>query len=620
MSRTGLLLEIATGALSSTERRPGQVAMAEAVSHSIDTDRHAVITAGTGTGKTLAYLVPVVASGRRAVVATATKALQDQIASRDLPHVAAALADELGRTVTWSVLKGRNNYLCLQRLDELQSRLDPDVPSADLDRLVRWAGHSDSGDIATIDWPISERILRHATVGADECPGATRCPRGNECFAERARARAIETDVIVVNLHLYALDLASDGMILPEHDLVVIDEAHQLEDVVGAAAGSSAGPGSIAACASAIRGVIRDAPLEAALTGAASELESALSPALNHRLPTPISGPVRSALATARVHVESAASALRRIVTNDPGVIQRAARATTSAMRLLESLDRLLDAGSESVAFVSGVPQLPRLETVPLDVGVFLQEHLWPNRTVVLTSATIPITLPSRLGLNIDDVDIVDVGSPFDYAEQALLYCPRHIADPRDPGRADQVYDEIERLILAAGGRTLALFTSWRAMRDAADRMDSRIPYRLLRQDDMPKIALIEAFTNDVNSCLFATQGFFHGVDVPGPALSLVIVDKIPFPRPDDPVLSARREVAGDGAFSSIDLPLAATQLAQAAGRLIRSRTDHGVVAVLDPRLATKGYGGRIVAALPPMTPTTSFEDVERFFRRLDHR
>lgn len=620
MSRTSLLLEIATGALDATERRPGQVSMAEAVAAAIDSGRHAVITAGTGTGKTLAYLVPVVASGRRAVIATATKALQDQIASRDLPHVVAAIAEEVGRTVTWSVLKGRNNYLCLQRLDELQSRLASEIPAPVLERLVEWAGRTDTGDIASVDWPASEQHLRPATVGADECPGASRCPRGGDCFAERARNRAAESELIIVNLHLYGLDLASDGMILPEHDIVVIDEAHQLEDVTSAAAGSSAGPGSISACAAAVRGIIRDAALDAGLAGAAASLAGALVPSLNARIATPIGGAVRDALTVARVQVEAAASAVRRVSSDDASVAQRAARAGMSALRLLDSLDRLLNAGADSVAFVSGTAPQPRLEVAPLDVGSFLQEHLWSRRTAVLTSATIPVTLPARLGLKADDADVVDVGSPFDYAEQAVLYCARHLPDPRDPARSRKVHEEIERLILVAGGRTLALFTSWRAMREAADHLEGRIPYALMRQDDLPKMALIEAFTDDVESCLFATQGFFQGVDVPGPALSLVIIDKIPFPRPDDPLLSARRDVEGDAAFSTIDIPLAATQLAQAAGRLIRNRTDHGVVAILDPRLATKGYGGRIVSALPPMTPTTSFEAVESFFREHGRR
>jgi ATP-dependent DNA helicase DinG len=409
-------------------------------------------------------------------------------------------------------------------------------------------------------------------------------------------------------------------MILPEHDIVVIDEAHQLEDVTSAAAGSSAGPGSISACAAAVRGIIRDAALDAGLAGAAASLAGALVPSLNARIATPIGGAVRDALTVARVQVEAAASAVRRVSSDDASVAQRAARAGMSALRLLDSLDRLLNAGADSVAFVSGTAPQPRLEVAPLDVGSFLQEHLWSRRTAVLTSATIPVTLPARLGLKADDADVVDVGSPFDYAEQAVLYCARHLPDPRDPARSRKVHEEIERLILVAGGRTLALFTSWRAMREAADHLEGRIPYALMRQDDLPKMALIEAFTDDVESCLFATQGFFQGVDVPGPALSLVIIDKIPFPRPDDPLLSARRDVEGDAAFSTIDIPLAATQLAQAAGRLIRNRTDHGVVAILDPRLATKGYGGRIVSALPPMTPTTSFEAVESFFREHGRR
>jgi ATP-dependent DNA helicase DinG len=246
-----------------------------------------------------------------------------------------------------------------------------------------------------------------------------------------------------------------------------------------------------------------------------------------------------------------------------------------------------------------------------MDAGV------WSKRLAILASATIPLAMPSRIGLDPESVDIIDVGSPVDYENTAMLYCAKHLPEPNDPRRDNSVHDEIETLIKFAGGRTLALFTTYRAMHLAADEMEKRLPYNIMRQDQMPKMALINAFSNDEQSCLFATAGFFQGVDVPGRTLSLVIIDKIPFPRPDDPLLSARRDVVGKNWFSEIDIPLAATALAQASGRLIRSQSDSGVVAILDPRLATKGYGKRLGSVLPPMKRTIELHEVQSFLQQI---
>ena len=238
----------------------------------------------------------------------------------------------------------------------------------------------------------------------------------------------------------------------------------------------------------------------------------------------------------------------------------------------------------------------------------------------MLTSATIPLRLPERLGLPADRTDVLDVGSPFDYGEHALLYCAAHLPDPRNPAFAGQSHLELEALIAAAGGRTLALFTSWRAMQAAADALRPKLAYTVLTQSDLPKPELLAAFAREESSCLFATAGLFQGIDVPGPSLSLVTIDRLPFPRPDDPLLQARREVAGDASFNLIDLPRATTLLAQAAGRLIRSTTDRGVVAVLDPRLAKAGYRWDVVRALPPMRRTRHREEAEAFLRSLTAR
>ena len=618
------LLHQVTSALPQVEERQGQNEMAVAIAIAVDTKRHLIVQAGTGTGKTLGYLVPLIASGKRIVVSTYTKALQDQLAAHDLPLLAEVLGKELNRDISWAVLKGRSNYICSQRVDEIaapkQSKLDletlPAKITAEVQRLTEWSKVTDTGDQGDLSWSPSDQSWRMVSVGSDECPGASRCPAGSRCFTERARDKASAADVIVVNTHIYGLHIATGGALLPEHDVVVFDEAHQLEDVISASVSTEIGPGRINAVSASIRAIIRDDAMSGSLNQFASELQMRLAPFVDKRLTTPLPDDIQNELIKLRLKVDSALEMLRTISTKDESVKQRALRAQTLSTRLVESIDFCLMAVNGRVAFVSGSKDRPVLEIAPLDVGPSLIENVWNQRTAILTSATIPLSLPNRIGLEEGTVDVVDVGSPFDY-EQSLLYCAKKLPEPNSPLRDNAVHDEIERLINAAGGRTLALFTTYRAMHLAADEMSKRLPFTILRQDDLPKMALINAFSDDESACLFATAGFFQGVDVPGRTLSLVIIDKIPFPRPDDPLLSARRDVIGRHYFSEIDIPLAATQLAQASGRLIRSQSDRGVVAILDPRLATKGYGKTLVATLPPMPRTVDLEETESFLRSI---
>lgn len=627
MDEIAPLLGAATRALpGGGEDRPGQRAMADAVAAAIEHERHLVVQAGTGTGKSLAYLVPAIASGRRVVVATATKALQDQLAGKDLPFLAAA-----GLDVEWAVLKGRSNYLCLQRVREASSAgadgrlegmddLSPGV-RGEIARLRAWAGTTTTGDAAELDWSPAPRAWSAVSVGSEECPGACRCPMGDACFAETARRRADTVDVVVVNTHLYGVHLATGGTLLPEHDVVVFDEAHLLEDVISATSGLTLSAGRFAALARTARTVVADDALVGELAGAGTILVEALGAYLGRRLPAELPAPLADALVVARGRVERLQAALREIDTSGAGgleeVRQKVLRTTRITTGVLTDLAAAAARPEGSVAWVEGGAHEARLQVAPIDIAEIVRAGVFDQRTAVLTSATIPASLPERVGLLPGRHDVIDVGSPFDYATNALLYCAMHLPDPRRPGFEPAAHDELEALITAAGGRTLALFTSWRAMDAAAAALAPRLPFRILTQSELPKPKLIAEFTRDETSCLFATAGFFSGIDVPGATLSLVTIDKLPFARPDDPLLEARRERAGAAAFRTIDLPRAATLLAQAAGRLIRTASDRGVVAVLDNRLGTAGYRWDIVRALPPMRRTRHRADVEAF---LDER
>ncbi|MDF2731602.1 MAG: putative ATP-dependent helicase [Desertimonas sp.] len=621
-------LATVTAALAEAEDRPGQQRMAELVEKAIDDRRHLVVQAGTGTGKTLAYLVPAISSGTRVVVATATKALQDQLAGKDLPFLAAALPVDFD----WAVLKGRSNYVCLQRLRELTAPGDTSRgqlelaemssrAEADLDRIAKWVATTPTGDVAELDFGPSDAVVRAVTVGSDECPGAKQCPMGEPCFAELARRRAQVADVVVVNTYLYGLHVASGGTILPEHDLVVFDEAHGLEDIMSTTLSVQIGPGRFVALGGVIRRILDDPEVIAGVVDVADLLRGALVPHVGERLPIPYPDDVQSVLLEGRSRLERALAALTAIETPIDDAKQKKLRAQLLTGSAITSVDTALagpsaPAGSR-VDFVSGGPSNPRLEIAPLDVGPLLREGVWEQRTAVLTSATIPVSLVQRAGFPPTTVDEADVGSPFDYPHNALLYCAMSLPDPRHAGYRDAVHNELAALISAAGGRTLALFTSWAAMDAASAALADRVEVPLLTQRDLPKPALLRAFAADEPTTLLATAGFFQGVDVPGRTLVQVVIDRLPFPRPDDPLLSARRELLGPAAFSQIDVPRAAMMLAQAAGRLIRTATDRGVVAVLDRRLGTARYRWDIVNALPPMRRTRERADVEKFLTEI---
>jgi ATP-dependent DNA helicase DinG len=654
-------LRRAAGALpGGGESRTGQVEMAAAVARAIESGRSLVVQAGTGTGKSLAYLVPAVLAGVPVVVATATKALQDQLATKDLP----LLADTVEGGFSFAVLKGRSNYLCLQRVAEMGGAgqvlellpASADPPDADdplrprseedpgtgtiaeqVTRLVRWSRSTATGDRAELDFEPHFRAWAAVSTTARECPGPFRCPSGHECFAEEARARAAAADVVVVNTHLYGAHLASGGAVLPPHAVVVLDEAHAVEEVMTDSLGVEIGPGRFRALAAAARPLLHGAgPGTSDAADPVAELATlfahALEPFAGRRVPAGAitggapdgepaghEGPSLAEVVTLALgRLTTLSEALRAAErADDEAQGTRHDRVLLAAGHLAADLTRLIELGDDEVAWVEAGAGSPSLRVSPIDVGPILSERLWESVTGVLTSATLPVGIAARLGLPESETDLLDVGSPFDYKRHALLYVAQSLPDRRRPESEPALHAELELLIEAAGGRTLALFTSWRAMRAAAEAVASRLPFPILTQSDLPKPALIEAFREQEEACLFATLGFFQGVDLPGRTLSLVTIDRIPFPRPDDPVLEARRERAGWEAFSLVDLPRAGTLLAQGAGRLIRSAADRGVVAVLDSRLATARYRATLLARVPPMRRTVDRDEVTAFLRAI---
>jgi ATP-dependent DNA helicase DinG len=655
-----------TAGMASGEQRPEQQEMCRAVGEALVTGTHLVVQAGTGTGKSLAYLVPAVLSGKKVVIATATKALQDQLAEKDLPLVEAGL----GSTFTYAVLKGRSNYICRQRVAEvgsggIQPELgadpgeSPEGPGAEAEgsggaagggggggtdtaapegvvdevrALLAWSQSTTSGDRGDLTFEPSSRAWGMVSVGPRECPGAFNCPSGNRCFAEAARDQAASSDVVVVNTHLYGAHLASGRAVLPEHDVVVFDETHELEEVMTSSLGVEVTPGRFRALTVAARSLVdeKDADLLASLVTAGEQMNALLIDRVGTRVmhaeaqPPVDDRPLAELLGRAADLAGRVADSLRRsgmqasLLTeggSDPDRNSRKTRAVSAAVHLTDDLHRLVGRTDGEVAWVDGTRRNIRLRLSPIDVGPVLAASLWGDVTAVLTSATVPPRLVEKVGLRGFETEELDVGSPFDYRSHALLYVARHLPDRRAPEAEAALHQELRLLIDAAGGRTLALFTSRRATEEAAAALAPDLPYALLQQGDLPKGRLLEEFARDETSCLFATLGFWQGVDIPGRALSLVTLDRLPFPRPDDPLLQARRTRAGSQAFSVVDLPRAATLLAQGSGRLIRTADDRGVVAVLDPRLATASYRGVLLGALPPMRRSVELSEVEAFLR-----
>ena len=627
--KAAIALEEVCGALpGGGEHRPGQEAMSRRIAEAIEEGSHLVIRAGTGTGKSLAYLVPAILSGQRTVVATATKALQDQLAGKDLPF----LVEHLDHQFNFAVLKGRSNYVCRQRLDEVagseaQQALDGLAETANADELqaiAAWADTTETGDRADLPIQPTPATWAAVSVGSHECPGAVKCPRGGDCFSEKARSAAAGADVVVTNLHLYGIDVATDGMILPEHDLAILDEAHQTEDVLAQACGFELRGGRFTALVRNARSILTGSRAIEDVNNLVGHLVDALAGHVGRRLVPADDGDLRSALELARSRLAGLRSELMNVPTTGPGdVAARRARALQTLGTLSGDVDAALnlDGGpmpGAKVAWVEGRADRPVLHVAPVEVGEVLNQKLWGDRTVILTSATVPANLGDRLGMTDHPHRFEDVGSPFDFDRQALLYCATSLPDPREADYRTACHDEIERLAVAAGGRMLALFTSRRALDEAVEALRDRLPWTVLHQDDLPKPLLMARFAEDETSCLFGTKGLWHGIDVPGPSLSLVVIDRIPFPRPDDPLLSARRDLVGNGAFREIDLPRAATELAQGAGRLIRTGDDIGVVAVLDRRLATnRSYRWDLLEAMPPMARTSDPREVVSFLEGL---
>ena len=601
------------------EERQGQIDMSHAIAESLASGRSIIVQAGTGTGKSLGYLVPAILAGKRTVVATATKALQDQLARHDLP----LLQQHLDVDFSWAVVKGRSNYVCAQRLAEhadkqgvLEFEEMGDRLKEEIARIREWAARTTTGDFEEFDQLPSARAREALSVGSEQCPGRNKCPNGSNCFAERAREAAQDADVVVVNIHLYGNHIASGGNILPEHEVVVFDEAHQLESVLSDTVGQNLSAGRMSSFASAVRQVIADPTVTNTLESRAQRFAADLVPHRGQRLSSPLPTGIQEILGQIRIEVASLIGMLRDVKTDNDPVQQKSVRAQTQGARLVESIDVALGRFEGYVAYVEDKEDRPALRISPLHVGEVLQTSVWFGHQAVLTSATIPSAMPDRVGLTMDGTEVLQVDSPFDYEKNSLLYCPKNGPDPRDATFPAFVHDELEALIAAAGGRTLALFTSKAAMRRAVDEMRVRLPdLEFLTLDDMPRHVMIERFKADESSCIFASASFFQGVDLPGRTLSLVVLDKIPFPVPSDPLLSARREAAGQQAFQVIDIPIAATALAQAAGRLIRTAEDKGVVAVLDSRLAKKNYSWTLIRTLPPMSRTADRDTVENFLR-----
>ena len=628
------LLAAAVGSLGGVER-PGQVEMAVAVADAMETGEHLLVQAGTGTGKSLAYLVPALLHAldeeRPVVVATATLALQGQIVDRDLPRLVDAVAPLLARRPTYAMLKGRRNYLCKYRVaggvpDDMDALFDTTPATQlgrDVVRLRGWAEETGTGDRDELVPGVSDRAWRQVSVSAGECVGATRCPYGHECFAEGARAAAGEADIVVTNHALLAIDALEEFAVLPEHDVVVVDEAHELVDRVTGVATAELTPGGLDRALKRARRLVPQAVGEV-LDQAGAAFVAVLDATAEGRLDT-MPQSLGAATAVLRDAVREALSELGRDKDEDGS--RRVAKA--GLVTVFETAERVLAGSSYDVVWVTRSDRFgASLHVAPLSVAGLLRQSLFSDATVVLTSATLELggsfdVVAGSLGLvgvGAPPYRGLDVGSPFDYQRQGMLYVARTLAAPGREGISGQMLDELAALVEAAGGRALGLFSSMRAAVAAAEFLRDRgVP--VLCQGEESTGELVRQFASDAQTSLFGTLSLWQGVDVPGSALQLVVIDRIPFPRPDDPLMSARAraaDAAGGNGFMSVAATHAALRLAQGAGRLIRTASDRGVVAVLDSRLHSARYAGFLRASLPPFWYTTDPDQVRRSLAAID--
>jgi ATP-dependent DNA helicase DinG len=645
--------------------RDGQIEMAEAVANALSDRHHLLVQAGTGTGKSLAYLVPALVHGKKVLVATATLALQRQLIERDLPKIKGALENELKRDISFAIYKGVGNYVCLQKMNnapddpESQAVLEISSLESDAKRLRAWAqskgATGDRDDAPDVD----RRVWAANSVSGRECMGADDCPSGSKCFAALAKAKAQTADIVVTNHTLLAIEIVDSHPILPERDAIILDEAHEFMDRTTQAVTEELTAARVLRAANMARkhmpGKASDAFNKAAEKFAASIGDYAddlkADPAKAGRLdklPSQLEAPLRA--------VKEAVSAVSALIAADaeiidPNSMAERARVKGALNEINQTATKLLKPGHTHVLWFE--PTYSTLYLAPLAVSDVLRGNLLTQTPVIATSATLTVgksfdAIAKNIGFVIagkndeeDEADeseadekgmmdpanlqILDVGSPFDFANQGMLYLPKDLPEPGRDGPSKEALTELGELIEAAGGRTLALFSSWRGVEMADEHLrkvlaELKLPIITQRRGDSVG-PLVEKFAKDERSILLGTISLWQGIDVPGPACTLVAIDRIPFPRPDEPVLSARAaeaDAAGGSGFMQISLPRAALLLAQGTGRLIRSLDDRGVVAILDSRIVNKRYGSILLNSMPPFWRTHDGEVIKEALRRLD--
>jgi ATP-dependent DNA helicase DinG len=634
------LLSAAVAGVNGSER-PGQVAMAEAVAAAMRDGEHLLVQAGTGTGKSLAYLVPALMHRRESprtdlaavIVATATIALQNQIVERDLPQLIDSVEPLLGQRPTFAILKGRSNYLCKNKVlggmpDDAEDALFDASPTTalgkDVVRLRGWAEETETGDRDELDPGVADRAWRQVSVSGRECLGAAKCPYGGECYAEDARPPAAEAEIVVTNHALLAIDMLENFVVLPEHDVVVVDEAHELVDRVTGVATDELTVGLVERAAQRARRLVDNTE---DLLDAGEALDAALVEMADGRV-VEMPESLATAVSLVRDAARAVVSELARLKDSDEGA-RKVAQSAVGAV--FDTAERIAAHSPFDVTWVATDRRRARSSAVrvaPLSVNGLLRDGLFGERSVVLTSATLELggsfePIAGQVGLlgqGAPEWQGVDVGSPFDYPKQSILYVARHLPPPGRDGASEAAVDELAALIEAAGGRTLGLFSSMRAAEAAAESMRGRLELPILLQGEERTATLVRQFAADEPTCLFGTLSLWQGVDVPGAACQLVVIDRIPFPRPDDPLMSARAQAvddAGGNGFMTVSATHAALRLAQGSGRLIRRSSDRGVVAVLDSRLATARYAGFLRTSLPPMWFTTDHDTAVGALRRL---
>jgi ATP-dependent DNA helicase DinG len=657
-------LDAAVAAIGGSPR-DGQIEMAEAVANALSDRHHLLVQAGTGTGKSLAYLVPALVHGKKVLVATATLALQRQLVERDLPKIKAALDKELNRDISFAIYKGVGNYICLQKMNnapndpEAQAVLEVSSLEADAKRLRAWAQSANATGDRDDAPDVDRRVWSANSVSGRECMGADECPSGSKCFAALAKAKAQTADIVVTNHTLLAIEIVDSHPILPERDAIVLDEAHEFMDRTTQAVTEEITAARVARAANMARkhlpGKASDALYKAsekfskALGEYADDLKSDPTKAGRlDKLPSTLEAPLR-AIKEAVASVTALISADAQII--DPNSMAERARVKGALNEVSQTATKLLKPGHTHVLWFE--PTYSTLYLAPLAVSDVLRGNLLTQTPVIATSATLTVgksfdAIAKNIGFVIggknedeaeDDeersekkgvmdpanLQILDVGSPFDFANQGMLYLPKDLPEPGRDGPSIEALTELGELIQAAGGRTLALFSSWRGVEAADEHLrdvlaELKLPIITQRRGDSVG-PLVDKFAKDEKSILLGTISLWQGIDVPGSACTLVVIDRIPFPRPDEPVLSARAaeaDAAGGSGFMQISLPRAALLLAQGTGRLIRSLDDKGVVAILDSRIVNKRYGSILLNSMPPFWRTSDGAVIKEALRRLD--